>query len=272
MTAMTDTIRVFDRQAAGYDQHFQRSIDHAEDDVIYEALTPWITGRSVLDVGCGTGALLDRTSPRTYLGLDASPNMLREARAKHGAGGSRRTFVCANVGRGSTVRSRVRFETVVCLWAFPYFAGQAAAVRWMARHLAPGGWLIVQGWSGRYRRREHHCAPPETIHPTTPDELAGHLERAGLADIDVQGFRWLGDHGWLERLPTGVLAGFFGWEARYAPPGQCLTHFAYGRNPARPLVPPAFAAGGAIPNLNPSATASAARHSHGSASTARRAS
>lgn len=47
---------------------------------IYRELVP--PGRSVLEVGCGTGTLLSRLSPRRGVGVDISPRMVEIASAK----------------------------------------------------------------------------------------------------------------------------------------------------------------------------------------------
>lgn len=235
MTAAAD---LYDRHtAAHYDTHLTRPISQAENQVIYPSLAPMVNGRHVLDVGCGTGAVLDRLSPRSYLGLDSSPDMLYEARRKHGSRGSRNTFVCTDVQHGTTtIAPGVLFDTVLCLWAFPYLAGQVNTIKWMARHLAPGGWLIVQGWTKRYLRhlqdRDGHAGI--RLHPTTTRSMRLMFELAHLEQIDVQGFRWLADHQWMDRIPGELLTGLFAREARVAPAGRCLTHFAYGRKPGHP--------------------------------------
>jgi SAM-dependent methyltransferase len=41
-------------------------------------------GSRVLDVGCGTGAVLASLEPSRGLGIDLSPEMVRVARAEHG--------------------------------------------------------------------------------------------------------------------------------------------------------------------------------------------
>lgn len=226
------TTMLFDTVASVYDDQFRRSIDQAEDQVIMAGLSPYVEDRRVLDVGCGTGSLLDHHHPRAYLGLDASPNMLRQARHKHGHHGSRYTFLCSDCSHGSTIiRPGLLFDTALCLWALPYFQGQASAIKWMSRHLRPGGTMIIQGWSRRYLRREHHIAPADTITTTTPIVLRAYLRSAGLVDVDVQGFRWLGDHAWMDHAPINALAALYLAEAKHAPARQCLTHFAAGRKP-----------------------------------------
>ena len=71
-------------------------------------------GRRVLDLACGGGVLgiMLEPSDRSYLGIDANPDMIREARRAAKARGSRQGFV-----RGDICRARIagRFDTVTLL-------------------------------------------------------------------------------------------------------------------------------------------------------------
>ena len=71
-------------------------------------------GRSVLDLACGDGILgrvLERTR-RTYVGVDANPDMLREARKSLSTRQSGQRFFKGDI---STVRIGGRFDTVTLL-------------------------------------------------------------------------------------------------------------------------------------------------------------
>jgi SAM-dependent methyltransferase len=103
-------------------------------------------GRSLLDVGCGTGRHLDEFR-RWYpdvAGVDLSPAMLGVARARLGPRvpltvGDMRSF---DLGR--------RFDTIVCLFSgFGYLLSRGdrdRALRTFRRHLTPGGVVLVEGW------------------------------------------------------------------------------------------------------------------------------
>lgn len=94
---------------------------------------------SVLDLGCGTGALAAALSGnRTVVGVDPAPAMLAIARGREGAEGVE--FV---EGDARTLRLGRRFELVVLTGhAFQVFLtreDRAAALATIAAHLAPGG-------------------------------------------------------------------------------------------------------------------------------------
>lgn len=103
----------------------------------------------VLDVGCGTGSLavLLAQSGHDVTGVDFSPRMVEQARAKAAAAGVPATFV---VGDAAAPPSEDRsFDVVLCrhvLWALP---DPDDALRRWTRLLAPGGrLLLVEGrWS-----------------------------------------------------------------------------------------------------------------------------
>ena len=101
-------------------------------------------GRTLLDVACGTGRHLEYFRPwLTVEGIDLNEDLLAAARARlpdvtfHAA--DMRSF---DLGR--------QFEVVTCLFsAIAYVVtveGLNAAIANMARHVAPGGLLIVEPW------------------------------------------------------------------------------------------------------------------------------
>lgn len=113
--------------------------------------------RSLLDVACGTGAHLSHLRQHyDVAGLDAEPAMLRVARQRLGdvplTEGDMRTF---DLGR--------TFDVITCLFSAIGYMRTAAeleeATETFARHLAPGGVVIVDGWVRRDAWRD-----PGTVH------------------------------------------------------------------------------------------------------------
>lgn len=81
---------LYDELASDYDHLFTDNISKAEDDYIAKRFLPLITkaqteNEFVVDVGCGTGWLLDHwtIAPENYIGFDVSRPMLNEAKRKH---------------------------------------------------------------------------------------------------------------------------------------------------------------------------------------------
>ncbi len=72
----------FDKLADDYDAGKERQGYYYEYLIrIYKERIP--PGASVVDVGCGTGAILEALKPARGLGLDLSPRMVELARSKH---------------------------------------------------------------------------------------------------------------------------------------------------------------------------------------------
>ena len=99
---------------------------------------------TLLDVACGTGQHLARLSGRyTVEGVDASPEMLAVAR-------SRLPDVPLHAGDLRHLDLGRQFDAVTCLFSSIGYvtdrAGLHQAIAGLARHLAPGGVLIVDGW------------------------------------------------------------------------------------------------------------------------------
>lgn len=101
-------------------------------------------GREWLDVACGTGRHLEHFARRYQCtGVDASPAMLRLARRRL----RRVRLVRADMQRFELGHE---FDVVSCLFsAIGYVrtrAGLERAVQTFARHLKPGGVLVIEPW------------------------------------------------------------------------------------------------------------------------------
>lgn len=76
----------YDRIAGEYDDHYTDPKDILENNVIQAMLSRIITPEStVLDIGCGTGLVLDlvEIDPANYIGIDPSQAMLHKLSEKY---------------------------------------------------------------------------------------------------------------------------------------------------------------------------------------------
>jgi cyclopropane fatty-acyl-phospholipid synthase-like methyltransferase len=102
-------------------------------------------GDRVLDIGCGTGALLDflpRSWPEIqYVGFDMSPAYLAAARRKHG---NRGQFHCLEL-TPRTAADFGRFNSVLAMGVLHHLDDAAADTLFAIAHrvLRPGGRLIT---------------------------------------------------------------------------------------------------------------------------------
>ncbi len=107
-------------------------------------------GDRVLDVACGTGLVASRVGPASgarcrVTGLDINEGMLDTARRIEGI-----EWVHGNASKlpfpdGS-------FDAVLCQQGLQYFPDRPAAMREMARVLAPGGRLAIAVWGALERQ------------------------------------------------------------------------------------------------------------------------
>jgi hypothetical protein len=97
----------YDRIAPVYDDLWRSEEAHAEDRKVIELLA--YRGGSVLDVGCGTGLLLDHIRPELYLGIDPSRGMLERLEEKFPGAPTE------NVGI-ENLATAMRFDAVVSLY------------------------------------------------------------------------------------------------------------------------------------------------------------
>lgn len=133
----------FNRQAAQYDQntsvYYSGPAKCSGEDAIRELLAhPYQT---LLDVGCGTGWLLNRLArvhPAEYHGLDVSENMLAVAEEKHIPGA---VFVQGVADRLPYADNS--FDVVTCIQSFHHYPDPDRAMREVLRVLKPGGLYLL---------------------------------------------------------------------------------------------------------------------------------
>lgn len=126
-------------------------------------------GRRLLEVACGTGRYLEHLQRRFEVtGLDREPAMLREARRRlPGVPLYRGDMRAFDLGS--------RFDVVLCLFSSIGYAQDRrelrAAIASMARHLTPGGILVVEPWL------RYEVYRPRTVHSILERSASCHVAR-----------------------------------------------------------------------------------------------
>ena len=138
-------VRAFDQRAATYDSGWLGRV-HAEisDRVADLALRQEPAPRRVLDVGSGTGYLLNLLASRLpdaaeFTGVDAAPAMVTAARA-------RTTDQRARFVQGAAEQLPIDdggYDLVVSATSFDHWEDQGAGLAECRRALAPGGHLVL---------------------------------------------------------------------------------------------------------------------------------
>jgi ubiquinone/menaquinone biosynthesis C-methylase UbiE len=140
------TEKGFDRWAAGYDQSLLQPVLFSPTHV---AVLDAATGAGahpgdVLDIGCGTGRLLERAAAKwpdaRLVGVDLSSQMIAEARRKY-PGASRFRFEVGDAAALPLEPDSVdlAFSTL----SFHHWTDQPGGVRQVARVLRPGGLFVL---------------------------------------------------------------------------------------------------------------------------------
>jgi ubiquinone/menaquinone biosynthesis C-methylase UbiE len=157
-------IEAFDQRAERYEQggvgRWHAKIVERSADV---ALASMPVPLRVLDVGCGTGALLRELIVRVpyceaYVGLDPAPSMIAVARRGSDA---RITFVQA--AAESLPFPDASFDLVVSSTSFDHWADQRAGVEELARVVADNGRVVLVDLAAGWLASQGRARSPRKI-------------------------------------------------------------------------------------------------------------
>ena len=182
--AMSTAARVgreYAAEAARYDRRWAKYLHGS-----MELLRPWLADAplgTLLDVGCGTGVLLDALrgwgmEPQRYAGADPSAEMLRMAVSKGARG-------LAAAPAEALPFLDDAFDTIVSVSAFHYWPAPDQGLREVARVLRPGGRVLLADWARDFATmRAMDAYTRATGHSFTrmyaESEIRAMLARAGL--------------------------------------------------------------------------------------------
>ncbi len=140
------TMEPFRRSALVYDLIYEQRVDydwHA-DNLRQLILDRSPNAKSSAEMAVGTGQVLSRMN-RWFdvVGCDISPDMLAVCRERH-------PDIDVRLGDYSTIDLGQRFDAVICVFSSIGYVrtvdGLEAAFQNFARHVRPGGVVVVDGW------------------------------------------------------------------------------------------------------------------------------
>jgi len=160
-----DNRAYYDDFADWYERERHLPYHRMLDDLEVELVERYARDKDVLEVGCGTGLILDRVSKfaRSAHGIDLSRGMLARA-AKRGL----------TVAQASATHLPLADASVDVAYSFKVLAhipDIATAMREMARVVRPGGWVLAEFYNARsLRRLVKAVKPPTAISESAHDE------------------------------------------------------------------------------------------------------
>jgi ubiquinone/menaquinone biosynthesis C-methylase UbiE len=160
-----DNRAYYDDFAGWYERERHLPYHRMLDDLEVELVERYARDKDVLEVGCGTGLILDRVSKfaRTAHGIDLSRGMLARA-AKRGL----------TVAQASATHLPLADASVDVAYSFKVLAhipDITTAMREMARVVRPGGWVLAEFYNARsLRRLVKAVKPPTAISDNSHDE------------------------------------------------------------------------------------------------------
>lgn len=145
-----------------------------------------VNGKTVLDVGAGTGILVAAglaLGAGQWIACDLSAEMLKILEAKFvSTAGQQLSLLHADVH--SLPLEPASVDRVICLNAFPHFHQPRAALAGLFRVLRPGGLLVINHFDGReFINQMHRSAPHSILHMdllVPAEEAAEWLREAGF--------------------------------------------------------------------------------------------
>ncbi|ATE66013.1 bifunctional 2-polyprenyl-6-hydroxyphenol methylase/3-demethylubiquinol 3-O-methyltransferase UbiG [Rhizorhabdus dicambivorans] len=160
-----------------------------------ESLKP-LAGRRAVDVGCGAGLLAEPLARMgaAVTGIDAAPENIAVARLH----AEKQGLSIGYRAGGAEALTGETFDLVTSMEVIEHVADPASFVTTLARLLAPGGIMILSTPNRTPLSKlamitlgEGLGMVPKGTHDwqkfLTPDELAGHIEAAGLRVIERKG-------------------------------------------------------------------------------------
>ncbi|MET1132872.1 MAG: class I SAM-dependent methyltransferase [Aeromicrobium sp.] len=153
--------------------------------VVVERVFQRIAPRTVLEVGCGQGAIGARLAQHSeYVAVEPDDSSYAVAASRiEPSGGTVIHGVHADVAAGST------FDVVCAFEVLEHLEHDDQALEEWVASIRPGGHLVmsVPAFQSRFGPMDENAGP---FRRYEPDELRAQLERAGLTDVETTVYGW----------------------------------------------------------------------------------
>lgn len=159
-----DNRAYYDEFAAWYERERHLPYHRMLDELELELVARYGRGKALLEVGCGTGLVLERARAigRSAIGVDLSRGMLEQARARG-----------LMVAQGTATQLPIATASVdvaFCFKVLAHVAEPELALAEMARVVRPGGWVLAELYNPRsLRYLVKRLKSPTPISATTDD-------------------------------------------------------------------------------------------------------
>lgn len=197
----------YDSFSGWYERERGRGYHGMLDDLEIDVLAPYARGRDVLELGCGTGLILERVAKlaRTAKGIDLSEGMIEKARQRG-----------LDVRVGSVTELPYEDASFDCVYSFKVLAhvpdiGKAVAEA--KRVTRPGGTMVLELYnpvSLRYLAKR--IAGPQPISEDRteadvytrwdPPWVVERLLPSGVSLVDIRGVRVFTPAAFVHKLPV----------------------------------------------------------------------
>jgi ubiquinone/menaquinone biosynthesis C-methylase UbiE len=160
-----DNRAYYDEFAGWYEKERHLPYHRMLDDLEVDLVERYGFGKTILEVGCGTGLILHRTArfARHAFGIDLSAGMLVKAQQRG-----------LRVAQASATDLPIATASVDVAYSFKVLAhipDIQGALREMARVVRPGGWVLAEFYNARsLRRLVKAIKRPSAVSDTTHDE------------------------------------------------------------------------------------------------------
>ncbi|MGH7341160.1 MAG: class I SAM-dependent methyltransferase [Candidatus Rokuibacteriota bacterium] len=205
---MKDPRHYYDDFSTNYDAHRDAGYHAYIDDFEADCVRHWMPGGRVLEVGCGTGQILQRVRrfAPAAVGVDLSHGMLEHARG--------RGLPVAQASALELPFPAQRFDLVYSFKVLPHIPNLGGALREIERVLVPGGvallefynpnslrgaWKKLRWWKARVGTGSHDRQVYTAYH--TPTQARAELP-PGLRPVGRRGAVVLTPHAALHRVPV----------------------------------------------------------------------